>query len=34
MDIQHIIQRAFVIGTILLCVLIAVLFAAIQAGLI
>ena len=33
MDIQHIIQRVFVLGTILLCVLLAVLFGAIQAGI-
>ena len=34
MDIQHIAQRAFVLVTILLCVGLAILFGAIQAGLI
>jgi len=34
MDIQHIAQRAFILVTILLCLGLAVLFGAIQAGLI
>jgi hypothetical protein len=34
MDIQHIVQRWFVVITILVSLLLAVLFAAIQAGLI
>jgi len=33
MDIQHIIQRWFVVITIALCLLLAVLFGAVQAGL-
>jgi len=34
MDIQHLVQRFFVIITIALCLLLAVLFGALQAGLI
>jgi len=34
MDIQHIVQRWFVTITIALCLLLAVLFGAVQAGLI
>jgi len=34
MDIQHIAQRAFIMITILLCIGLALLFGAIQAGLI
>jgi len=33
MDLQHIIQRVLFIGTILLCLTLAILFGAIQAGL-
>ncbi len=34
MDISHIFQRWFVLGTIAVCLILAVLFGAIQAGLI
>lgn len=34
MDIHHILQRIFVVATIILCLLLAVLFGAIQAGVI
>ena len=34
MDIQHIAQRIFILATVLLCLGLAVLFGAIQAGLI
>ena len=34
MDIQHIIQRFFIIVTVLLCIGLALLFGAIQAGVI
>lgn len=34
MDISHIIQRWFILGTIALCLVLALLFGAIQAGLI
>jgi hypothetical protein len=34
MDIQHIVQRWFIIVTIILCLGLAILFAAIQTGLI
>ena len=34
MDIQHIAQRTFILVTVLLCLGLAILFAAIQAGLI
>jgi len=33
MDIQHIIQRFFIIVTVLLCIALALLFGAIQAGM-
>jgi hypothetical protein len=34
MDIHHILQRIFVVVTIILCLILAVLFGAIQAGVI
>jgi len=34
MDISHILQRWFVLGTIALCIILAVLFGVIQAGLV
>jgi hypothetical protein len=33
MDIQHILERWLVLGTVILCLILALLFAAIQAGL-
>lgn len=34
MDISHIIQRWFILGTIILCIVLALLFGALQAGVI